>query len=86
MIVLRLLKMEIFLINFKLNKMGKQCKRSYNGIHVWNEPRLEDSIDKDRAKETILYCTLCYETKKLIQLRKNGKAYMSRLPKGNRSQ
>jgi hypothetical protein len=41
--------------------MGKQCKRSCNGIHVWNEPRLEDSIDKDRAKETTLYCTLCYE-------------------------
>lgn len=46
--------------------MKNICKKSPTSKHFWNEPRLEDSIDKDRAKETILYCTLCYETKKLV--------------------
>ncbi len=46
--------------------MESKCQKSSNGNHSWNEPRLEDSIDRDRAKETILYCTLCYKTKKLV--------------------
>lgn len=34
-------------------------------MHVWSEPRFEDSVDKNRGKEiNQQYCTLCFQAKK----------------------
>ncbi len=40
--------------------MEKECKKSPNHIHVWSEPRFEDSIDKNRSDEIKWHCIFCF--------------------------